>query len=139
MNSFLLLFQCSTQFLSANHNNQMNSLKNLTDNSWILTQQSCQQQSTPLNFQNSIASWRIESDMVFVDESNKIRYSYLLLLPSRTRQVEIQESHLHFHLRQWNWNGEIHLNQVQIQLWFLNSHLTVGNQAEEASNYIYKV
>ena len=75
--SFLMLLsQCSIQLLFLSHNNSMDYLKFLQDNSSILTQQSCRQQSTLLCLQIFITSWRIESDMFFVDESNKIRYSY---------------------------------------------------------------
>ena len=37
--------------------------------------------------------------MFIIDESNKIKYSYLLVMSGRTRQVKIRESYLNLKLR----------------------------------------
>ena len=64
-------------------------------------------------------------------------FSVMLILPFSVRPPDIKwRFRSHTWIFTWfNWllNGEIHLNQVEIQVWLLNLHLISGGQTEEGN------
>ena len=82
-----------------------------------------------------------KSDIIFVDESNKIRYSYLLLLSDSTPSSEDLGVTFRFTLATMEFQIDkfILINcKFRYQVLTMNLHLMGCGQAE-ASNYIYKV